>query len=74
MMNVKMDKTEGKPCFSDFRRVDFEALQICVDYLGERSLSSREHEGRTQERRLGGIHQITQNYDFLSVGHSSLSC
>ena len=39
-MNVKMDKTEGKPCFRDFRRVDFEALQICVEYLGERSLSS----------------------------------
>ena len=39
-MNVTVDKTEGKPCFNGFRHVDFEALQVFVDYLGKRSFSS----------------------------------
>ena len=40
VMNVKVEKTEGKTCFNDFGHVEFEAFHIFVDYLDGRSFSS----------------------------------
>lgn len=37
MMNVQVEKTEGKTGFKDFEYVEFEAFQIFMESLGARS-------------------------------------
>jgi len=40
IMNVKVEKTEGKTGFKDFEYVKFEAVQIFMESLGARSFNS----------------------------------
>lgn len=40
MMNVKVEKTEGKTGFKDFEYVKWKAFQIFMECLGARSFNS----------------------------------